>query len=177
MAAISRDELFSLLDTFEIETPSWGYADTGTRFGKFTQPAAASTIEDKLQDAGIVHQYSGCCPVVATHVLWDFTPGVDPNQTSAIAQKNGVRIGSINPNLFQDQVYKFGSALRPTRPRASRRNRTSTVAWKSPAPPAAIACRCGWPTARTTPARTTSSRARSAWKRHSKRGTTPCRPT
>lgn len=113
MASITRDELFSLLDTFEIETPSWGYSDTGTRFGKFLQPAAASTIEEKLQDAGIVHQYAGCCPVVATHVLWDFKPGTDPNEVAAIAAKNKVRIGSINPNLFQDQIYKFGSAASP----------------------------------------------------------------
>src|SRR5213079_879068 len=104
---MDRDQLFTLLDQFEIETPSWGYSDTGTRFGKFLQPAAASTIEEKLQDAGIVHRYTGCCPVVATHVLWDFKPGTDPNQVAEIAAQHNVRIGSINPNLFQDQVYKF----------------------------------------------------------------------
>ncbi len=113
MPSISRDELFELLDRFEIETPSWGYSDTGTRFGKFVQPAAASTIEEKLQDAGIVHRYSACCPVVATHVLWDFKPGVDPNEVARIAKGHNVRIGSINPNLFQDQIYKFGSATSP----------------------------------------------------------------
>ena len=113
MAVIQNDELFQLLDEFHIETPSWGYADTGTRFGKFTQSAAASTIEEKLADAGIVHQYSGCCPLVATHVLWDFKAGVDPNEVGKIAAKNNVKIGSINPNLFQDQIYKFGSATSP----------------------------------------------------------------
>ena len=113
MAVIQNDELFQLLDEFHIETPSWGYADTGTRFGKFTQSAAASTIEEKLADAGIVHQYSGCCPLVATHVLWDFKAGVDPNEIGKIAAKHNVKIGSINPNLFQDQIYKFGSATSP----------------------------------------------------------------
>ncbi len=113
MPSISRDELFELLDRFEIETPSWGYSDTGTRFGKFLQPAAASTIEEKLADAGLVHRYTGCCPVVATHVLWDFKAGVDPNETARLAAEHGVRIGSINPNLFQDQIYKFGSATSP----------------------------------------------------------------
>lgn len=107
---MEQDQLFSLLDAFEIETPSWGYADTGTRFGKFLQPAAASTIEEKLADAGEVHLLTGCCPSVAVHVLWDFKPGMDPAQVAAQAQQNGVRIGSINPNLFQDQIYKFGSA-------------------------------------------------------------------
>jgi len=103
------EQLFALLDEFQIETPSWGYSDTGTRFGKFLQPAAAATIEEKLQDAGVVHKYTGCCPTVAVHVLWDFSIGVDATETAKIAQKNGVRIGAINPNLFQDQIYKFGS--------------------------------------------------------------------
>ncbi|MBC8106090.1 MAG: sugar isomerase [Anaerolineae bacterium] len=107
---MERDQLFSLLDQFMIETPSWGYADTGTRFGKFRQPAAAATIEEKLQDAGTVHQFTGCTPSVALHVLWDFSVGVSASDTSQLAEKHGVRIGSINPNLFQDQIYKFGSA-------------------------------------------------------------------
>ena len=106
---MNRDKLFPLLDEFKIETPSWGYSDTGTRFGKFLQAAAASTIDEKLADAGTVHKFTGCCPTVAVHVLWDFSIGVDATATAAIAKKNGVRIGSINPNFFQDQVYKFGS--------------------------------------------------------------------
>ncbi len=107
---MEREQIFALLDAFQIEVPSWGFADTGTRFGKFLQPAAASTIEEKLEDAGTVHQYTGCCPSVAVHVLWDFKPDADPNEVAAIAAQNGVRIGSINPNLFQDQVHKYGSA-------------------------------------------------------------------
>ena len=109
MSILHPDQLFSLLDQFCFETPSWGYADTGTRFGKFLQPAAAGTISEKLADAGVVHKYTGCCPTVAVHVLWDFSVGVDAQETARIAEKNGVRIGSINPNFFQDQVYKFGS--------------------------------------------------------------------
>ncbi|HEY8751149.1 MAG TPA: TIM barrel protein [Tepidisphaeraceae bacterium] len=110
---MDREQLFGLLDEFKIETPSWGYADTGTRFGKFLQPAAASTIDQKLQDAGIVNRYTGCCPTVAVHVLWDFSMGVDATETANYARKNGVRIGSVNPTLFQDQIYKFGSACSP----------------------------------------------------------------
>ena len=110
---MDTENLFKLLDQFNIETPSWGYADTGTRFGKFLQPAAASTIEEKLADAGTVHRYTGCCPTVAVHVLWDFSMGVDATATASVAAKHGVRIGSINPNLFQDQVYKFGSVCNP----------------------------------------------------------------
>jgi L-rhamnose isomerase / sugar isomerase len=110
---MEREQLFQRLDQFNIETPSWGYADTGTRFGKFHQAAAASTIDEKLADAGVVHRYTGCCPSVAVHVLWDFSVGVDATATASVAAKNGVRIGSINPNLFQDQVYKFGSVCNP----------------------------------------------------------------
>jgi len=110
---MERDQLFQLLDQFNLETPSWGYADTGTRFGKYHQAAAASTIDEKLADAGTVHRFTGCCPSVAVHVLWDFSMGVDATATAAVAAKNGVRIGSIHPNLFQDQVYKFGSVCNP----------------------------------------------------------------
>jgi L-rhamnose isomerase/sugar isomerase len=110
---VNHVDIFPLLDAFKIETPSWGYADTGTRFGKFFQPAAASTIDEKLADAGTVHQFTGCCPTVAVHVLWDFSVGVDAQATAAVAKKHGVQIGSINPNFFQDQVYKFGSAASP----------------------------------------------------------------
>jgi L-rhamnose isomerase/sugar isomerase len=97
------------LDTFVIETPSWGFADTGTRFGKFFQDAAAIDLGDKLADAGHVHQLTGCCPTVAVHVLWDFPPGEDPRAVARLARKHGVKIGAINPNLFQDQIYKWGS--------------------------------------------------------------------
>ncbi|MBV9864537.1 MAG: TIM barrel protein [Abitibacteriaceae bacterium] len=110
---MEREALFTLLDEFQIETPSWGYADTGTRFGKFFQAAAASTIEEKLADAGIVNRYTGCCPLVATHVLWDFKADTNPDEVVRLAEEHSVRIGSINPNLFQDQAYKFGSACSP----------------------------------------------------------------
>lgn len=97
------------LESFAIETPSWGFADTGTRFGKFFQDAAAIDLGDKLADAGHVHALTGCCPTVAVHVLWDFKPGEDPKAVARLAKRHGVKIGAINPNLFQDQEYKWGS--------------------------------------------------------------------
>ncbi len=106
---VNEEAFFARLTRFEIDTPSWGYADTGTRFGKFLQDAAATTIEEKLADAAEVHKYTGCCPSVAVHVLWDFTPDSDPRVVATKAQEFGVRIGSINPNVFQDQCYKYGS--------------------------------------------------------------------
>jgi L-rhamnose isomerase/sugar isomerase len=96
------------LGRFNIEIPSWGFANTGTRFGKFFQDAAAVDLEDKLSDAGAVHKYTGMTPSVAVHVLWDFPDGFDPAVVK-LAKKHGVRIGAINPNVFQDQCYKYGS--------------------------------------------------------------------
>lgn len=97
------------LASFKVETPSWGFADTGTRFGKFFQDAAAIDMNDKLADAGQVHALTGCCPTVAVHVLWDFVAGEDPAKVGRLARKHGIKIGAINPNLFQDQEYKWGS--------------------------------------------------------------------
>ncbi|MEY4938961.1 MAG: Xylose isomerase [Verrucomicrobiota bacterium] len=109
MTAAELRRARAALETFVIETPSWGFADTGTRFGKFFQDAAAIDIADKLADAGQVHALTGCCPSVAVHVLWDFPAGQDPRAVAKLARKHGVRIGAINPNLFQDQAYKWGS--------------------------------------------------------------------
>lgn len=108
-SGITEEEIVQRLDRFQIETPSWGYADTGTRFGKFLQDAAATTTDEKLADAAMVHSLTGCCPSVAVHVLWDFPAGSDVAAVAAKAKSLGVRIGSINPNVFQDQCYKLGS--------------------------------------------------------------------
>ncbi len=106
--------LWKALDSFKIEVPSWGFAQTGTRFGKFIQPAAAMTIEEKLSDAAQVNRFTGCCPSVAVHVLWDFPDGLKSlGEVMGLAAKYGVRIGAINPNVFQDQIYKYGSLGNP----------------------------------------------------------------
>jgi len=108
------DRVAAALDTLAIELPSWGFADTGTRFGKFLQPAAATTVEEKLADAGQVHALTGACPTVALHVLWDLPNGdADLARVQAAAADAGVRVGAINPNVFQDQDYKFGSFGNP----------------------------------------------------------------
>ncbi|MEZ5326054.1 MAG: L-rhamnose isomerase [Verrucomicrobiales bacterium] len=105
----NEDKVHQALNGFQIETPSWGYADTGTRFGKFLQDAAAITIEDKLSDASQVNQFTGCCPRVAVHVLWDFSKDASAIEVRKMAAAHQLEIGSINPNLFQGQCYKLGS--------------------------------------------------------------------
>ena len=114
MHSRQTDAIFRALDGFRIELPSWGFANTGTRFGKFLQPAAAVTIEEKISDAGEVHSLTGVCPTVALHVLWDFPDGLASAAAILTACKSrGVLPGAINPNLFQDQIYKFGSFGNP----------------------------------------------------------------
>ncbi len=109
------DLAFKTLDNFQIEIPSWGFANTGTRFGKFVQAAAASTLEEKFADAAEVNRLTGATPTLALHVLWDLPEGVrDVVEMKALEKRFGVRAGSINPNLFQDQDYKFGSLCNPS---------------------------------------------------------------
>ncbi len=114
MPSQTAQRIFDSLERFRIEIPSWGFANTGTRFGKFLQPAAASTIEEKFSDAGQVHALTGVCPTIALHVLWDFEDGYGGvPHVAELAARYGVRPGSINPNLFQDQIYKHGSFGNP----------------------------------------------------------------
>jgi L-rhamnose isomerase/sugar isomerase len=114
LPSTQQERVWKELDAFHIELPSWGFANTGTRFGKFLQPAAAATTEEKLADAAEVHRYTGCCPTVAVHVLWDFPNGLaDVEPLRLKARGLGVAIGSVNPNVFQDQIYKHGSLGNP----------------------------------------------------------------
>ncbi len=106
---MAREHIAALLDSFHVELPSWGFADTGTRFGKFMQDAAAVTVDEKMADAGHVQRLMGVCPTVAVHVLWDFRKDQLATEVAALAARHGVKIGSINPNVFQDQQYKWGS--------------------------------------------------------------------
>ena len=108
------DTLISAINSFHIELPSWGFANTGTRFGKFIQPAAATTIEEKFSDAGQVHTFTGACPTLALHVQWDLPNGLkDIAGVQKLEKQFSVRSGSINPNIFQNQEYKFGSLGNP----------------------------------------------------------------
>jgi L-rhamnose isomerase / sugar isomerase len=108
------DGALRALDRFQIEIPSWGFANTGTRFGKFLQAGAATSLEEKFADAAQVHALTGVTPQLALHVLWDLPGGTaDAAKVRRLADRYGIRPGSINPNLFQNQEYKFGSICNP----------------------------------------------------------------
>lgn len=95
----------------KIETPSWGYGDSGTRFQVFHQPGAARNIFEKLEDAAHVHKMTGITPSVALHIPWDKVD--DYGEIVQYAQELGLTIGAINPNLFQEPEYKLGSLCHP----------------------------------------------------------------
>ena len=94
-----------------IETPSWGYGNSGTRFKTFAAPGAARTIWEKLDDAAEVHRLTGVAPSVALHIPWDEVE--DYSALGTYARNQGVEIGAINPNVFQDEGYKLGSVCSP----------------------------------------------------------------
>ena len=106
--------VWKALDNFNIELPSWGFANTGTRFGKFIQVSAATTLEEKFSDAAQVHAVTGACPTLALHVQWDLPKGLeDVPEVERLVKRFAVRAGSINPNIFQNQEYKYGSIANP----------------------------------------------------------------
>ncbi|WP_154794502.1 L-rhamnose isomerase [Occultella kanbiaonis] len=90
-----------------IETQSWGYVSTGTRFKVFDTPGTARDVWEKIDDAAEVHRLTGVTPTVALHIPWDAVD--DYAALATYAQERGVRIGSISPNLFQDDNYRLGS--------------------------------------------------------------------
>jgi len=101
----------SALKAQRIETPSWGYGDSGTRFKTFPWPGAARDVRERLADAAMVHRLTGICPSLALHIPWDRVD--DWAELRGYAESLGLRIGAINPNLFQDDAYRLGSVCHP----------------------------------------------------------------
>ena len=104
---VTLDGFIAAMQQFSIETPSWGYGDSGTRFKVFHWPGAARNLREKLADAAQVQKVTGTCPGVAIHIPWDRED--DWSTVKEYASQLGLRIGAVNPNLFQDDGYRFGS--------------------------------------------------------------------
>jgi L-rhamnose isomerase/sugar isomerase len=96
-----------------IETPSWGYANSGTRFKTFPWPGAARTTREKMDDAATVQRYTGIAPSVAIHIPWDKPEDGDYTAMRQYAEAQGVAIGAVNPNVFQAEDYRLGSLGHP----------------------------------------------------------------
>jgi L-rhamnose isomerase/sugar isomerase len=99
------------LAALEIETPSWGYGDSGTRFGTFPQPGRPRDVFERVDDAAEVHRLTGTAPAVALHFPWDEVDDLVALRDHIAAR--GLRVGAVNPNLFQDPQYKLGSITNP----------------------------------------------------------------
>ncbi|MGW7267433.1 L-rhamnose isomerase [Streptomyces sp. NPDC054842] len=99
------------LKTQAVETPSWAYGNSGTRFKVFAQPGVPRDPREKLDDAAKVHEFTGAAPTVALHIPWDRVD--DYAALAKHAEDRGVRLGAINSNTFQDDDYKLGSICHP----------------------------------------------------------------
>jgi L-rhamnose isomerase/sugar isomerase len=99
------------LRAHRIELPSWAFGNTGTRFKVFTQPGVPRTPQEKVLDAAQVHLFTGVAPSVAVHIPWDKVD--DYAELARFAAGCGVRIGTVNANVFQDDDYRLGSVANP----------------------------------------------------------------
>jgi L-rhamnose isomerase / sugar isomerase len=99
------------LKNHQIELPSWAFGNSGTRFKVFGQPGVPRDPFEKADDAAQVHKYTGVAPSMAVHIPWDKTGDYDA--LAAHAKSGGIRIGTVNSNVFQDDDYKLGSVCHP----------------------------------------------------------------
>lgn len=105
------EQIKARLKQQHIETPSWAYTDSGTRFQVFHWPGAARTFEDKVEDAAYINRLTGVTPSMAIHIPWDKTD--DWGAVAQFARDRGITLGAVNPNLFQEQEYRLGSITNP----------------------------------------------------------------
>jgi L-rhamnose isomerase/sugar isomerase len=106
-----EERVRATLSTFGVETASWSYGNTGTRFKVFPQPGAPRNAYEKVADAAEVHRLTDAAPSVALHIPWDRVD--DFAKLARFAEDEGIRIGAINPNLFQEPEYMLGSVCHP----------------------------------------------------------------
>jgi L-rhamnose isomerase/sugar isomerase len=108
---MDENAILDRLRRLEIETPSWGYGNSGTRFHVYPWPGAARNVHERIADAALVHRLTGCCPSVALHIPWDTVD--DYAELRRYAAEQGIRIGAINPNTFGADEYRLGSLCHP----------------------------------------------------------------
>jgi L-rhamnose isomerase/sugar isomerase len=101
----------SVLRRQHIELPSWAFGNSGTRFKVFAQPGVPRDPYEKIADAATVHRHTGVAPSVALHIPWDKVD--DYAALGAYAKDQGIELGTINANVFQDDDYKLGSLTNP----------------------------------------------------------------
>ncbi len=110
-SAVSVDNVKAALRAQHIETPSWAYGNSGTRFKVFAQEGVPRNAYEKIDDAALVHQLTGVAPSIALHIPWDRVD--DYADLARHAESTGISLGAINPNVFQEDDYKLGSVCNP----------------------------------------------------------------
>lgn len=106
-----EDILQKLID-FQIAIPSWALGTGGTRFARFPGGGEPRSLEEKIEDIGLLHKLNNSSGAISLHIPWDIPS--DANNIKALAAQNGLRFDAMNSNTFQDQPdqklsYKFGS--------------------------------------------------------------------
>ncbi len=101
------DAVAPALEALAIEVPSWAYGNSGTRFKVFGTPGTPRTVREKIADAATVHRFTGLAPSVALHIPWDRVD--DYAALRGYAAEQGVALGTVNSNTFQDDDYRLGA--------------------------------------------------------------------
>src|SRR3954468_2140688 len=107
-----HQDLKAALREQAIELPSWAFGNSGTRFKVFAQAGVPRDPYEKIADAAQVHRFTGVAPTVALHIPWDKVD--DYEQLASAAKDNGIALGTINANVFQDDDFRLGSLANPS---------------------------------------------------------------
>lgn len=110
---IDPESVKDLLKKLVVELPSWAVGNSGTRYGTFRDKGAARTVWDKIDDCAEIQRVLGTCPVMASHVLWDVTDDGQYTPVREYAKSKGMKIGTVHPNTFAGQEFRYGSLCSP----------------------------------------------------------------
>ena len=108
----NAEEVVKKLMDFQVAIPSWALGTGGTRFGRFAGGGEPRTLEEKIEDVGLLHKLNQSSGAISLHIPWDIPK--DAKAIKILAAQHGLRFDAMNSNTFQDQKdqkfsYKFGS--------------------------------------------------------------------
>ncbi len=106
------ESILEKLVAFQIAIPSWALGTGGTRFGRFSGGGEPRSLEEKIEDVGLLHSLNQSSGAISLHIPWDIPKNA--GTIKALAAQHGLRFDAVNSNTFQDQPdqkhsYKFGS--------------------------------------------------------------------
>jgi L-rhamnose isomerase/sugar isomerase len=108
----SLDTIIKKIIDFNIAIPSWALGTGGTRFGRFTGGGEPRSLEEKIEDVGLIHALNQSSNSISLHIPWDIPKNAAAIKT--LAAQHGLHFDAVNSNTFQDQPsqeysYKHGS--------------------------------------------------------------------